>query len=116
MQKFKNLLKKGDKGGDPVTAKLFMEPEVIDDSEWNKDTNEVPFKRKLAKVFGKKSTKLVQDTLNMVVSLVTAWLYIRFTYDIRAYLGPDGAWYRTYLDVVHIYFLLDFLIRVLAAE
>ena len=93
-----------------------MEPEVIDDSEWDKDTNEVPFKRKLSKLFGMKSIKLVQNLLNMGASFVTAWLYIEYTYNIEKLLSPEGDWYRTYRFVVHIYFTIDFLIRIIAAE
>lgn len=56
MKRFKSLLNKSEQ---EVHIKRFMEPETIDDSEWGKDTKEVPFKRKLVKLFGKKSTRFV---------------------------------------------------------
>jgi hypothetical protein len=100
-----------------------MEPEVIDDSEWNKDTNDVPLKRKLNKIFGKRSSKMVLDTLNALMSVITTWLYISYTRDRGKYIKyVDGViqdvtnWYHLYLFIVHVYFFIDFLIRTLAAE
>ena len=82
MKKFKSLLHKNDGVRLDSHNKAFMEPEVIDDSVWLKDTNEVPFKRKLSKVFGNKTTRFVQDLLNCIVSASTTWLSISYTYDI----------------------------------
>jgi len=53
--------------------------------------------------------------LNSLTSLVCTVLYVMFTTEPTYYFTEQGSWYKLFLLVTHVYFSLDFLIRVISA-
>jgi len=52
--------------------------------------------------------------LNSLTSLVCTVLYVMFTNEPTYYFTEQGSWYKLFLLVTHVYFSLDFLIRVIS--
>mmetsp|Transcript_86848 Transcript_86848/g.119620 ORF Transcript_86848/g.119620 Transcript_86848/m.119620 type:complete len:211 (+) Transcript_86848:182-814(+) len=56
------------------------------------------------------------DFANSTFSLVSCIIYIYYTYNIEYFISEEGYWYQVYLAIVHCYFLLDYILRLMTVK
>jgi hypothetical protein len=114
-----------------------MEAEYIDDSNWGQQSSSMPFWKTLIKFLRQKSFTLVLDIINCIISYGNIVMYIYYTYNINDFMIYQNKlqdssseaepvyekvyvnkkkWYPYYMLVLHVYFLIDALIRILIVK
>lgn len=58
----------------------------------------------------------MQDFVSLLTTVVLTCIYVIFTGNPVYYMSNEAQWYRYFLLATHLYFSVDFLIRLIAAE
>lgn len=90
-----------------------MAPTVIPDHNWVPLNTPDPLNKQIISVLSNSRLVIVQEIIHTVLSYLTAMIYVYYTYEIKEVTSNYAQPYQQFLFVVHIYFALDYIIRVL---
>jgi len=96
-----------------VQRKYFMAPTLIREHNWVPLNTPDPINKQVVAVLSNSTLVLVQEIVHTVLSYFTAIVYVLYTYRIEEVITNYATTYQTYLTIVHVYFALEYLMRVM---
>jgi len=100
---------------------------VIEDDQYQNDKKGVTFQETLQEKLNKKWVTISMDVFNLTVTVIMQLIYVWRSFDMCYFdkkpiwvleeqeecNGEAEGWYYTLVIVTHVYFLLEFILRVL---
>ena len=102
-----------DDPGEPKKT-YFMSPIFIDTSGWSRREHKEGLRQRLVKSVSGSKCLFYQDFINNIVSWVTVFTYIYYVDHILEV--RQSSWFMWFQYCVHVYFLLDFIFRLLCSQ